>query len=69
VLEQKQIKGTEYLVREVMSNEKPKVVDPFGVDPKGKRGKSKDLDPKIRAAFKLTSSQSHYKAGAAEWNE
>jgi len=69
VLEQKQTKGTEYLVREVMSNEAPKVVDPFGVDPTGRRGQSKDLDPKVRATFRLTSSQSHYKAGAANWNE
>lgn len=68
-LEQKQIKGVEYVVREVISGLAPKIVDPYGVHPKGKRSSGKDLDFATRARFKLTSSQAHYKAGNSEWNE
>ena len=66
-LEQKQVKGVEYVVREIVSGKAAKIVDPFGVDPKGKRGSGKDMDQQTRAQFKLTSSQAHYKHGAAEW--
>lgn len=66
-LEQKQIKGVEWVVREVVSGEKAKIVDPFGVDPKGKRSGGKNMDQETRSRFKLTSSQAHYKAGAASW--
>jgi len=68
-LEQKQIKGVEYVVREVFSGMAAKIVDPFGVHPKGKRSPSKNMDLDQRAKFRLTSSQAHYKKGAADWSE
>ncbi len=66
-LGQRRIKGVAYVVREVIDGSTPKIVDPHGVDPKGKRARGKDLDSATRARFRLTSSQSHYKYQNSEW--
>lgn len=70
VLEQKQVKGVKYVVREVIDGSgKAKVVDPYGVHPKGKRAVGKDLDPTTRARFRLTSTQQAYKYKNSAWEE
>ncbi len=69
VLEQRQVKGVTFVVREVIDGSgKTKVVDPNGVHPKGKRSQGKDLDQATRARFRLTSTQAHYKRGASAWD-
>ena len=66
-LRQKEKPGWKYLVREVITDKNPKVVDPFGVDNKGRRAKGKNMDPDSQARMRLTSSLFHYKKDAANW--
>lgn len=57
-------KGVNVFIKEVPSNERSKIIDPAGVDPKGFRPQGKSLDDEIRDQYKLTSTKDRYKGEA-----
>jgi hypothetical protein len=64
---QKLPKQWRIVLREVPTRDSIKVVDTFGIDPKGKRSPGKAMAIDDRARYRLTSTQAAYRPGASGW--